>query len=108
MSLLLVALAVPQVMADELIVANGSATSQYAPIYGWYYDQKCKSAPNEVTVAEDGTAISDGYNRPPIPVEGTYFDTPGTYGQTIYKKSDLSLLADKNITKVKYYWFCCW
>ena len=103
MSLLLVALAVPQVMADELIVANGSATSQYAPIYGWYYDQKCKSAPNEVTVAEDGTPISDGYNRSPIPVEGTYFDTPGTYGQTIYKKSDLSLLADKNITKVKYY-----
>ncbi len=43
MSLMLVALAVPQVWADELIVANGSATSQYAPIYGWYYDQRCKS-----------------------------------------------------------------
>ena len=43
MSFLLVALAVPQVMADELIVADGSTTSQYAPIYGWYYDQKCKS-----------------------------------------------------------------
>ncbi len=43
MSLLLVALAVPQLKAETLIAANGSATSQYAPIYGWYYDQKCKS-----------------------------------------------------------------
>lgn len=37
------ALAVPQVQADELIVADGSTTSQYAPIYGWYYDQTSKS-----------------------------------------------------------------
>ena len=59
-------------------------------------------APKEVTVAEDGTPISST-NMSPIPVEGSYFDTQGTYGQTIYKKSDLGLLAGKNITKVKYY-----
>ncbi len=59
-------------------------------------------APKEVTIAEDGTPISSN-NMSPIPVEGSYFDTQGTYGQTIYKKSDLALLAGKNITKVKYY-----
>lgn len=58
-------------------------------------------APKEVTVAEDGTATTT--SQSPIPVEGTYFDTQGTYGQTIYNKSDLGLLAGKNITKIKYY-----
>ena len=56
-------------------------------------------APKEVTIAEDGTAQSGTH----IPVEGNYFDTQGTYGQTIYNKSELGLLAGKNITKVKYY-----
>lgn len=53
MSLMLVALAVPQGKADE------------------------------VTVAEDGTS-----QKKPIPIEGTYFDTQGAYGQIIYNKND--------------------
>ena len=43
MSLLLVALAVPQVMAEPLTVADGSATSEYVPIYGYYYDTGFKN-----------------------------------------------------------------
>ena len=38
MSLLLVALAVPQVMADELTVANGTSTNAMVPIYPAYFD----------------------------------------------------------------------
>ena len=59
--------------------------------------------PPVVTVADDGISMSDTYGYSPIPVEGKYFDEVGTYGQTIYNKSDLGLLAGKNITKVKYY-----
>lgn len=59
--------------------------------------------PPIVTVADDGISMSDSYGYSPIPVEGKYFDEEGTYGQTIYNKSDLGLLAGKNITKVKYY-----
>ncbi len=55
-------------------------------------------APKEVTVAEDGTPQAK-----PIPIEGTYFDTQGAYGQIIYDKNDLSLLAGHNITSVKFY-----
>lgn len=55
-------------------------------------------APKVVTVAEDGTS-DNSY----IPICGSYFDTQGSYGQTIYSKSELGLLAGKNITKVKYY-----
>ncbi len=40
MSLLLVALAVPQVMAEPLIVADGSDRNGYVPVYGMYYDTK--------------------------------------------------------------------
>lgn len=43
MSLMLVALAVPQVMAEPLTVADGSATSEYVPIYGFYYDTGFKN-----------------------------------------------------------------
>ena len=43
LTFLLVAFAIPRAQAEELIVADGSTTSQYAPVYGWYYDQKCKS-----------------------------------------------------------------
>ena len=43
MSLMLVALAVPQVMAEPLTVADGSATSEYVPIYGYYYDTGFKN-----------------------------------------------------------------
>ena len=59
--------------------------------------------PPVVTVADDGISMSDTYGYSPIPVEGKYFDEVGTYGQTIYNKNDLGLLAGKNITKVKYY-----
>lgn len=55
-------------------------------------------APKELTVAENGTDESSK-----LPVNGNYFDTQNSYGQTIYNKSDLGLLANKNITKVKYY-----
>lgn len=55
-------------------------------------------APQEVTVANNGTDESSK-----LPVNGNYFDTQNSYGQTIYNKSDLGLLANKNITKVKYY-----
>ncbi len=55
-------------------------------------------APKELTVAEDGTATS--YH---IPITGNYFDNDNDFGQTIYNKNDLGLLANKNITKVKYY-----
>ena len=61
MSLLLVALAAPQMKAESLIVADGSATSQYAPIYGWYYDQKSKSTmiyPSSMLSDMDGGIIS--------------------------------------------------
>ena len=56
----------------------------------------------ELTIAEDGTPISSN-NMSPLPVEGSYFDSVGTYGQIIYNKSDLAPLAGKDITKVKYY-----
>lgn len=55
-------------------------------------------APNELTVAEDGTATNTH-----IPITGNYFDNANDFGQTIYNKNDLGLLANKNITKVKYY-----
>ena len=55
-------------------------------------------APKEVTVAENGTDESSK-----LPVNGNYFDTQNSYGQTIYNKSGLGLLAGKNITKVRYY-----
>lgn len=56
-------------------------------------------APLEITVAENGTAAQSQ----PIPIEGTYFDTEGAYGQTIYNKDDLGALAGNNISKIKYY-----
>lgn len=43
MSMLLMTLTAPLAHADELTVADGTTTSQFAPIYGWYYDQKSKS-----------------------------------------------------------------
>ena len=55
-------------------------------------------APKELTIAENGTATS--YH---IPITGNYFDNDNDFGQTIYNKSNLGLLAGKNITKVKYY-----
>ena len=55
-------------------------------------------APKELTVAEDGTATNTH-----IPITGNYFDNDNDFGQTIYNKNDLGLLANKNITKVKYY-----
>lgn len=55
-------------------------------------------APLVVTVAENGTS-----NSTHIPITGNYFDNANDFGQTIYNKNDLGLLANKNITKVKYY-----
>ena len=43
MGLLLMAFAVPQVKAEPLTVADGSETSQYVPIYGYYYDTGFKN-----------------------------------------------------------------
>ena len=37
--LLALLLHVPQVNADELLVADGTATNDYVPVYGWYVDQ---------------------------------------------------------------------
>ena len=56
-------------------------------------------APLEITVAETGATAQSQ----PIPIEGTYFDTEGAYGQTIYNKDDLGALAGNNISKIKYY-----
>lgn len=55
-------------------------------------------APLVVTVAENGTS-----NSTHIPITGNFFDNDLDYGQTIYYKNDLGLLAGNNITKVKYY-----
>ena len=43
MSLLLTALAVPQTWAETLTVAEGSATNEYVPIYGFYWDTGFKN-----------------------------------------------------------------
>ena len=58
---------------------------------------ECTEVPKEVTVA-DGTSTDTN-----LPVKGSYFDTDGTFGQTIYPSSMLTNLAGNDITKVKYY-----
>ncbi len=57
----------------------------------------CTKAPLELLVA-DGTNTETK-----LPITGNYLDTEGTYGQTIYAAEMLSILADKDITKVKYF-----
>lgn len=43
MSLLLTAFVVPQTWAETLTVAEGSATNEYVPIYGFYWDTGFKN-----------------------------------------------------------------
>ena len=43
MSLMLVALAVPQGKAADVTICNGTATNYYVPIYGYFYDTGFKN-----------------------------------------------------------------
>ena len=57
MTFLLMALAIPQAKADELLVADGTATNNLVPLYGYYWDTGFKT-----TMVYPASMLSDMSN----------------------------------------------